>query len=274
MKKLLLIILILFFPVLVRAGGVMIVGGGTPVIAGHTDYTADVNCQGAWLFTDLTDSSGKGNTLTNVGTTTFSNADLPTGYTTGQAAVLNGTTQTLIRADADLTTNFPGKKATCPDWALAFWFKPDAVATDAEMVSKANNGWYTNLTWRTGAVYDALYFKQYDTGWTSHNEPIEPTGKIDAGVWYHLVLSIDGAATSVVTVWLSSTVFGNQINGTAFNLDDVDNLLADGATPFRICGDGDTIWFDGQIYQPIVFDRTLNATEVQEIYTYGIMGIN
>jgi hypothetical protein len=33
-----------------------------------------------------------------------------------------------------------------------------------------------------------------------------------------------------------------------------------------------TNYFDGLMYQPIVFDRQLNKTEAEELYLYGITG--
>ncbi len=278
MKKLpLLCLLVALIPCLVWSQSQVIrrpvsAGGG----GGHTNYTNDANCQGAWNFVggSLSDLSGEGNTLTNIGTTTFSNASLPSGYSTGQYAIFNGTSQYLTRTDADLSANFPGK-AQKTDFTIAMWaYETDAPAGDEGWMSE---GIYDCFELTTG--YSGGWGKLYLSVTDSDNQYAESVLRaISATTWIHIVYVFTGGTTSV-KYWISTTSFGSVLSAQVDTLTNVNNIRDSFNNRGFFIGtglyNGTTYrYFHGHIYQPIIFDRALSAAEAEEIYTYGITGQN
>ena len=282
MKKL--IFLILLLPSLCFGGSIQdahkaVIGRmNVSAPAGGTDFTADANCQAAYLFASgstTTDSSGEGNTLTNTGTTTFSSADLPSGFSTGQAAVFNGSSQSLSRTFANMSANFPGK-ATKTNFAYSLWIKHDDAASGTEGVTGIGDSWKQVWDW-ISAGYDDFGLNITDTDPTNAWNVLAANNLITN--WYHVVVSFAGAdPTGTATVWIStdSGSFGDTVNATTFNFTNVKEAAAS-ATEYPFCIGAELLcassWYDGKIYQPIVFDRVItNAAEAQELYDTGITG--
>jgi hypothetical protein len=236
-----------------------------------TDYTSDANCQGAWLFNDdLTDESGEGNTLTANDASDYT-TDRPSGHSTGKSLHSDGSNDYWYRANADLSANFPGKVQK-EDFSISVWIKHDdnQSANEAIMSINVYGTWAFNMWWVSG--WDNVNVRIYDSdGHDDINTIDDITDKLG---WRHYVLSFDGSATTL-TYWITEDgeAFGNVADGLTAEFTNVDNVRADQVTnPFCIASeDGDWI-FDGYIYQPAIFDRTLSAVEAEEIYTYGING--
>lgn len=257
--------ILLFIPLLIGWVQVVPIHEDVPS-AGGTDYTADTNCRGAWLFADdLTDASGEGNTLTDNGSIAYS-TDRPSGFSTGKSADFDGSTDYLTRTHTGLSTNFPGKSSK-QDWAYAMWFKIDNLpGIDAWIFNKTAS----YKLWL--ASVDYLQHYQKDSGATTGTA--EVYDGVGETTWYHIVISCNGDGTNtVVTMWLSVGTFGSLINGSTDTLTGVGDVEASSLENFGIGAKANgSAKMDGQIYQPIIFDRTLSPSEAQDLYDTGITG--
>ena len=241
------------------AGG----GGG-----GGTDFTADVNCQGAWLFASgstLTDSSGNDNTLSDSGTVTF-DTNYPTGFTTGQVGVFNGTDQNLCIADGDLNADFPAKSPTV-DFAVSMWIKVVNPVTYNSYFAKGY-GFHARIDYATSIL--TFEIKDSETTAVATNTDVGDT----MVSWTHIVFSFAGAdPTGTGTLWVSQGSFGSLEDATPLTYTNVKDVSDSNAFCIGSSG-GSTQHFEGYIYQPIIFDRTLDAGEAEELYDNGIKGVN
>lgn len=269
MKKWILIVAFLFLPGLAWADGAVVVmsGATNSEQGGATDYTADANCQGAWLFADnLNDSSGEGNTLEAGDASTYT-TDRPTGYTTGKSMDLDGTDDYFYVQSGNLSANFPGK-AQKTDFSFGLWFYHDAADTDDGLIRMTGA---LNVVWDwivDGNDDFGIYVKDSD----AHSDWANPHSGYMQNTWTHVVFSFDGSEHTG-TVWLSQGTFGSLINGTGYTYGSdpnwVDNIAAIAVDLWLGRGDA---YFEGHLFQPIFFDRTLSAAEAEEIYDSGITG--
>jgi len=233
----------------------------------HTNYTSDANCRGTWLFVDnLNDTSADANHLTQTGTVAYSTT-VPTGYgaSTAKSLSLDGSTNYANRTHANLSTNFPGKKASCTAAAGAVWFKA-AVDPNAHtgIISKGWGGegwevrtnysadwqWWIRIVDNTFSDNVAYFFTATDTN------------------WHHIAWSF--SATGNLTTWIDG---GAGVNTSAAT---VDQICSGGTTSNLVIGAGNTgaNKFNGLIFEPIVFDRTISDAEAAEIYGFGIDGLH
>jgi hypothetical protein len=133
---------------------------GTWSDGGGTDYTADANCQGAWLFADdLTDESGEGNTLTPTGDPAYS-ATYPSGYSTGKSRDYDGAGDYDSRATGSLSANFPGK-AQKTEMSLCLWINRNQEAAATNIVGLGGNSWALGATWKVSG-WNELFFHADD----------------------------------------------------------------------------------------------------------------
>lgn len=236
-----------------------------------TNYCNDANCQGAWLFDDdLTDESGEGNTLTDNGSIAYSTTR-PNSLTSGKSAQFDGSSDYLTRAHNDLSASFPGKGAN-QDWAYCLWIYTDITNASQYWFNKGNSFWgYFN-----DSSPDTLKIGQYDNGWDADETDI--LSSPSATTWYHVAVSINGDGTNTgITYWISTSggSFGDTANGTTDTWANVAELMdASGDTSaFCIGGQsGGSDKWDGYIYQPIIFNRTITSTEASNMYSDGIDG--
>ena len=242
--------------------------------AGATDFTADANCQGAWLFADgLTDASGEGNTLTDGADIVYSTTR-PTQYSTPQgksADFESGDSDKLTRADADVSAQFPGQ-AQKTDFSVAFWIKFESTAATMGIIGKGLvGGWgianlYVDPSFRIRThIFDGTH-DAYGTFIVS-----------DTTSWHHVVLAFHGGSTHA-HIYVSSDggTFGDEgkhddDDGTPLVITNVDYVVAN-AVDLELGTYSGGNYFDGLLYQPIVFDDLLTEEEAQSIYENGITG--
>ena len=279
MKKLIIILIALSFVSVCLAASIqdmhraVIARRNAAAPAGAVDYTADATCQGAWLFAsglELLDETSNDNDLTNNGTTTFASTTLPDGFSTGQYGIFNGTDQYLSRANASMPADFPGY-ADNPDMTVSVWVYFDIVDTGEESIIAAYAG---NQGWQLSDHYGSFRFRIEDSTPTSTYQNIASESTED---WLHVVLSVDGdggTGQAAITAWISTDggSFGDIVDGTSWDLVGIDDTGTSGAD-FKI-GSGDNGFMDGNIYQPIVFNRTFERAEALELYTTGIKGLD
>lgn len=260
-------------------GGVIhVIGSGVPSGgAGGTDYTDDASCQGAWLFNDnITDESGEGNTLTMVSEPGYTTTR-PSGFSTGKSIHFDGGDDYLYRTDANLSANFPGKNGSGHEqyFACCCWFyKDDSGSADEFLLYKIWRFFFDEMF-----PNDDLKIGIMDDDY-EYDQPVA-YANVSASQWYHVCFSFAGAGGSgdgTGTYWISTDTgsFGDVRNGTTETFTSIDNVIAGYATHNFSIGardDGSVAeFFDGYIYQPIVFTREISGAEALEIYTYGIKG--
>lgn len=263
MKKLFLILLLSF---LLVSNAWAVSGTFLDLISsgGATDYTQDANCQGAWLFADdLTDESGEGNTLTDGGTVSYT-TDRPSGFSTGKSIDCDGSTDYIYIVTGDQSANFI-PKAQAEDCAVCYWAYHDA-SVGFDYIVGGGSGLRLRLTADDKV---SIYIKDNNLDNDERKTEVHALSQ-----WQHNCMSFDGSATQV-TVWSSTAAgsFGNIANGVTDIFTNVDNVKAS-TDNFAIGSNhsGSDYWFDGHIYQPIIFNRTILGTEAEEMYTYGIKG--
>jgi len=280
MKRLLIILSICLFPLIVLAAvdtfdgvtGIDTWDGMTNVdtidgqtitsAAAATDYTADANCQAAWLFEDdATDSSGEGNTLTLNGDPAYS-ATVPAAYSS-KSMYFDGTGDYASIADAALSASFCGKNGvTCEDITVVFWLKADTLQANRQVMGKATC-WEFDLTWD-----ENLHIEYFD-GTDSSNPQLTATIGFD---WYHVVVSFDGSATQTTT-WISQATFGDVENGTQDTLTNVGFVAGNENFNFEMMAfKGGTEIAPGYLDEVAVFNRTMNAIEAEGIFDCGLEG--
>ena len=268
MKKLILIFVALSFFSVCFAGSIQDMHKA--VIAGknastQTDYTVDANCQGAWLFADgLTDESGEGNTLTDGGTVSYT-TDRPDGFSTGKSIDFDGSTDYIYIATGDQSASFIPKD-TATDFAFCYWAYHD-TSVEADDILHAG--------------YLLVYIDYDDVSGVQIQDTNDDVDTNDTNAhaltdWIHVCVSFDGSATELTT-WASTDggTFGDIEDGITDTFTNVNNLKLR-ATNFALGAryDGGADFYDGHIYQPIIFNRELldDGSEAEEMYTYGIRG--
>ena len=253
------------------------------------NYTTYANCQGAWLFgDDLADASGEGNELTLVGTPPGYSATVPSGFTTGKSYEFDGVAdEYLYRTTA--SDNFPGSGKDSADFTVSLWYKRSAAADTYQSIMYANYSWGLKLGYNT-SLWDEFYQVVQDSDSTVFQEyTVNNTTN-----WYHTVMSFDGSL-SKMTVWISSDTgsFGDVLDGATWCPSGCNNVGFSGIVSTYPIGAGAEIVmgirpdlveeYIGFIYQPIVFDETLDdvatgvsrpsaAASAEDLYSTGITG--
>ena len=182
--------------------------------------------------------------------------------------LFDGTDDELYRTNANLNADFPAKAATV-DFAWSMWIKVVNPVTYNSFMGKggAFSGVIDYATDIIGlgvtdseATALALYPDVNDTMIT----------------WTHIVFSFAGAdPTGTGTLWVSQGSFGSLANATSLIFTNVKDAYDSESQAFHLgaggYGGGN---YEGYIYQPIIFDRTLDAGEAEELYDNGIKGVN
>jgi hypothetical protein len=213
-----------------------------------------------WQFNNNLNDTGSTYNLTNSGTVTYDATNKAEG---SHAAIFDNN---IYAYHADNAAFEPG----AGDWSLSVVFRATyLVGSDLAIVGKYvwDEG-RSGFSLRTevsdsSALYLAIHTNDYssteiDVGWS-------PT--IDT--LYHVVISINASEPNEVTVWISSIggTFGDQVNGTQFNLDDA---IPDNTAQFMIgrSDDGvDDYPFYGQIDDFYWYNGTaLTSTVAEAIY--------
>ena len=226
-----------------------------------SDFTKDTACLSLFKFETgaLTADSIGSNTLTAANTPT-ADADCKEGsYST---LLVKASHQYYERTDANLPAGWPFKNGdTTKIMTVAVWFKAVALSGWQGLVGKGK--FASNDSWHIATSNATLYF-------CNGSQNINMASTISTGVWYHLILSINGvtkayqwrlynATTGAFTYGVGSTT--NTVNATA-------NAL-------RIGGwsDQNTLYtWDGYIDEVVFFNRILNSQEMSAVRNQGFEG--
>lgn len=245
-----------------------------------TGYSDDDNCRGAWLFDDdLTDESGDSNDLSANGTMDYTTTvpSVASAYgTQGKSIHFDGSSEYASRDHSGasaMSADFPGKAASKDDFAFALWVKVDTYGSYESPL--CYDDFYASFSMRTNynGRWEGWIVRVNDTDPSGANPAIDSTTSTD---WRHIVFSFDGSAEEA-TVWISTvSSFGDVANGAAESFTGITNVREGPNDRGFYIGagynNGTFYYYDGYVYQPIVFDRTIDATVAENLYDNGIMG--
>ena len=245
---------------------------GKTTVSAHTDYTADVNCMGAWFMNggfsagtdNETDRSGESGTLIETGGDIPNSSTTPTSFSGTSRDFEAGESEYLTHAN-NLSTDITGSALT-----IVAQIKSENIT----------NGTYQGVVGK----YDTNSQKQYVLVLYGNNT--------DSYV-VRAYLSADGSATTVAETdqgYASGTYrcIGVVYNGSAIQIyvdgttkgspSAFSSNLHAGSSTFNLgmyLSSGSAAnYFDGLMDEVAVFDRALSADEMLEICSYGIDGSN
>ena len=204
--------------------------------------------QAYWRFEDdATDESGNSNTLTLVNSPSYVTGKFGKGLD-----LENGSSQGAYIANASQT----GLDITGSQYWQC-WFKPETVGAAHHhfLMQKHNGTQYRNLFIHSGT--DMRVYWQSDSG-----QQLSSNRKIDqAGVWYHIAVSID-TASGIAKIY---------INGVLDASGSVTGAGASNNGDFAVGYDkaASNSYADGIIDDVLVLSGALNDAEVKAIYTGG-----
>ncbi len=245
-----------------------------------TDYCADANAQGCWLF-----SEGSGTTIadstSNSNTGNFKGAGEPAWDATDINFNVAGSAPN--STDFDGTDDYidAGSDASLDgntSFTVVGWFYFDTLdAAGKALTSK--------ITWAAGGYGGWSFHAENDGGgprlhtWCipvgggSNEEHVTDDNSISVTTWHHIALVYDMSNLSnVPTIYID----GSAVNtteasvGTVTCADAPASSLSIGRRGYS--GNLDNQKFDGKITEVGYFDRLLTAKEVKDIYNYGLDG--
>ena len=247
------------------------------------NFSGDTNVHAVYNFESgalTTDSSGKGNTLTNVNTVTENTSEYKQGACS--ADLESSSSQRFTRADADLSSGFPGKSGdTTKIFGFLGWAKAESLPASGEMrylVGKYDTG-ANKRSIAVGVVNNSgVYSLRMLIGYNSGNsgEGINLLNfSAAADKWFHfgvtyrnsdkayyakLVLRNSGDTADEET----QTGSGNYTNN--INIEDAAFSIGDAL----ISGGANSPW-DGEIDELVVMNKFLSESNIDAVRngTYG-----
>lgn len=227
----------------------------TPCYA--VDYTADANCQAAWLMDanedPITDSSQNTNTGAAAGDPTWSNADPPAAYSTGYW-ILDGVTD---RFDV---TDHASLDIGNADFSIVAWIHMTTYGDSdyGRILDKWDNNNGYSFYVDDAAISDGLSTNIENDGQSiAHSD----ASVIATGSWYHVAMVFDESANTVYY----------YVNGIAAGSDTCNDYPAANALVVTIGDRNDNArQFNGRLDEIALFDRTLSGAEVLDIKNNGL----
>ena len=216
----------------------------------------------AWYKLDngtlTTDSSGKGNTLTNPTAVINDTGDYKEGDACADFEV--NSNQYLTIADANLASGFPGKNGEAfTELTVCCWLKLE-TPRNACIVGKWSSGKYSWMcyTLQTGPL---RFFQGYNGGVSA--VAVDHATILSLATWYHCTFTYRDSdkAYTIRVVDTNITRVGTDKTGTLAN-----NINVEDA-PVSIGADGNynANWYDGKLDGICIFNRILSTTESDEL---------
>lgn len=244
MKKLSLILAIMLLPAMIYAGGVMMVGGGTPAEEGGASalYTA---ATAIWDFENNANDTKEVKTLTANNTPTYGSTSPPQGsyYT-----ILNGSNQYFSRAD-DNDLDFTD------DYSMSFW----VYCTETWSLVIATKTTDTSAGYKISGGTGAGIITVQHVGASSNF-----SGVVPVNTWTHVCFKYD-QSENLITYWISTTSFGSVSNAAtvAQATDPTDDAAA-----FWIGRDGGT-YYPGNMDEVVIWKGyCITATDAANLYAH------
>lgn len=227
----------------------------------HTDYTADANCQAAWLFTEgsgttVADSSQNSNTgnFKGDGEPAWDGTDKPDVST--YSVDFDGTDD-YIDCGTSATLNVTG------NFTIVLWFKTKEDYTTKQTLL-GRDGWLSGSdNWgyliNFGEVDNKVWFRTFNNGATG----LVNNTAISTDAWRHLGVTHTTNDESVIF-----------LNGSSDSDASSDDSIRGTVThTFSLGSEPAPSWYGKCLQTEIaVFDRVLDSTEINEIMDYGLQG--
>jgi fibronectin-binding autotransporter adhesin len=232
-------------------GGVMTLSGETVTVTGGNMPSGLV---GLWTFDDSTgaDTSGNGYNGSQLGSVSYSNTDTPLG--TGNSLDLTGGDAAITVADTD--NAFDGGQSM----TIAYWAKGNPGSW-SPFVSKngENDGWQSRKN-NNNAELD----------WTARGGPggdwrVSNTAPATNGQWHFIVMTYDGVTRETYLNGADMAGWVHETNASTGDISASSNMMVFGARDKN--NDGVESWLNGKIDDVYFFDRAINQTEVELLYS-------
>jgi len=224
------------------------------------NYKLDANMISYWLMEQATAANAPDGMSANE-LTKQSDAGGPTRSTDHKegsySADLNaGSYDYYSRADANLSAGFPGKDSGggTGSFSVGAWFMLDA--SDASLIGKDANGEQMSFRLKISST-PKFYFAVSGNGWGETGITGGTTPNVAGATWYHVVGVFD-TTTNLLYLYVNGASDATAVSFTG------DIYLGD--SELRIGR------FDGHVDEAFIMSRALSASEVEEIYTYGLEG--
>ena len=236
----------------------------------YTDYTQDASCVGAWYMnnnggTEQDRTPASDEDLYDVGSPPTSSSDPYSGVGVSRDFD-EGTPDYLYHADGG-DTDLEGHQ----DFTIAAWVNMASdTGVSQYIVSKWDNDGdkrqYALIYYDSKAAFGCLISAD---GLTGYGEALGSTDH-DLGNWQHIACVHDAGANTI-TLYVDGEIDDGV--GSDNPVSHSGGIASSKGEQFRIGAEGSTEkGFDGKIDEPIMFSRTLNITEIREIYNQGIDG--
>jgi hypothetical protein len=215
---------------------------------------------GLWHFNEPLGTSGAGNFIDdsgqgNHGTPTNVVFDTPGAFAT--AGSFNG-------ASSVITIDNPGA-FTIANPTVSAWFKTTATSgVIFEKQSDDRGGWLAYALFLTGAgkIYARV---QQSVGPTFLDTTSLST--VNDGAWHHVALTF--GTDFISRLYVDGVLEASSAAGGPIYYDSNLKRAAIGNDIYVCCGGGTAAWFDGKIDEVAVWNRSLHANEVHQLYRRG-----
>ena len=202
------------------------------------------------VYYDAKEYSGSGNITDESGNGVTGTIGSSVSYTSTEPKAWNfdGTVNGTV--SASLTT--PGG-----DWphTLAVWFKADSITTTQ---STNTIGWFGTLATRQSSV---MKISPTFIGFDFVNDSQDATLNVQTGIWYHAVFVYPGGGVNNAKIYVNGFDAGATGGSTnAISLPTSTTLYLANQT------NGSNPYFNGSIANYRLYDRSLSADEVWELY--------
>lgn len=225
-------------------------------------FSGDPNCEAVWLLENgalTTDSTGNGNTLTNdgvVATTTHMEGSYAGDWEATE-------TDSLLRADADLSSDFPLKSGgTQTDISVCFWVHFESIGTNYMVSKYDDSGSYRSF----GVFVTSAYNKIGVVIGTSSGASSAikySSDVVTTGTWYHVAVTYQ-ASTRNYTLRIWDDTAGSVLcNDSGTYASDMSITTASWILGARNAGV--TACLDGLLDEVCVFNDILSTTDIDNI---------
>jgi len=232
---------------------------------GANNFSGDANCVSLYRMENgalTTDSIGT-NTLTNNNV-----ANDTTNYKEGSAAAIGSAGDYMIRADADLSADFPFKSGSSNDKiSICAWIRPTSFPASSTISAKFFDGAATKDTY--DLIINASGTLQLRIWAVGSSEQYSFGTNMSLNKWYHVGVTYDDSTKSYrMRVWDDDAgdYLGIDRTGTGTK---TANKHADAT--FSVCSMRIYNPFLGQVDEVVIFNDVLSTDEIDQIRagTYG-----
>jgi hypothetical protein len=262
-----------------------IVGGGGGSGGGVVDYTTDANCQGAYRMDgdDVNDEEEPDESTNSYDLDEETGEEIavasvrPSGYSGDSRLFVS--TDTAFISCPDTSTNCAGLdiSGANQDLTMCVWINAQTANTSTYYYV---GGKYKAATGKRQYAINLYGNPSVNMRFLVRNSADDTTyvatstTSVSTSTWYHVCGVYDDDDTdNELKIYVNG---GSAEDTTDTNSEGIASGSADVDFCWGAAGCGDTAetFFDGYIFQGIVFDRALSQAEIQNIYDDGMEGVN